>query len=59
MTIETGPPYVECKYCHRKKKPLGRSAPLEMAGYYCTSECPGYWSEPQASDLWPGETRET
>lgn len=47
---------VECKVCGQRKKPIGRSAPLEM--YLCDWECPGYNQEPFPGDLWPGETRE-
>jgi len=49
---------VDCKVCGRRKKPRGRSAPLEMANSLCDFECPGYDQEPEPGWLWPGETRE-
>jgi hypothetical protein len=49
---------VECVVCHRRKKPVGRSAPDAMAGSLCDSECPGYYEDPRPGQLWPGETRE-
>lgn len=48
----------ECKVCHRRKKPVGRAAALEMANGLCDDDCPGYSQEPTPCDLWPGETRE-
>lgn len=47
---------VYCRICHLRKKPRGRSAPLEMANSLCDSECPGWRMEPRPGDLWPGET---
>jgi len=29
-----------------------------MANSLCDFDCPGYYEEPVAGDLWPGETRE-
>jgi len=49
---------VECTVCHRRKKPIGRSAPLEMANSLCDGDCKGYWQDPQPGQLWVGETRE-
>lgn len=49
---------VECAVCHRSKKPLGRSAPLEMWNSLCDQECPGYMAVPWPGSLWPGETEE-
>jgi len=49
---------VTCTVCGLRKKPMGRSAPLEMANSLCDHECPGYNAEPYPGDLWPGETRE-
>lgn len=49
---------VECTVCHRRKKPRGRSAPLEMANSLCDHECTGYDQPPEPGFLWPGETRE-
>lgn len=49
---------VTCAVCHLRKKPLGRSAPMEMANSLCDHECPGYDQPPEPGDLWPGETRE-
>jgi hypothetical protein len=57
MTREVGKA-VDCVVCHRRKKPIGRSAPLEMANSLCDFECEGYMQDPQPGDLWPGETRE-
>jgi hypothetical protein len=50
-----GKPLVECTTCHRSKKPVGRSAPMEMGASLCDPDCPGYYAEPKPSDLWPGE----
>jgi len=47
---------VECSVCHRRKKPVGRSAPLAMANSLCDRECDGYDQEPLPGTLWPGET---
>jgi len=44
-----------CDVCGLRKRPHGRSAPLEMAGGLCNSDCPGYNIEPKAGHLWPGE----
>ena len=49
---------VDCTVCGRRKKPRGRSAPLEMANSLCDFECPGYDQAPEPGELWPGETRE-
>jgi hypothetical protein len=49
---------VDCKICGLRKKPRGRSAPLEMANSLCDHECPGYNQDPEPGWLWPGETRE-
>lgn len=49
---------VQCTVCGLIKKPLARSAPLQMANSLCDHECPGYCKDPQPGDLWPGETRE-
>lgn len=48
---------VDCTVCHRRKKPVGRSAPIHMAGSLCDFECSGYYSVPQPGQLWPGERR--
>jgi hypothetical protein len=45
----------ECARCGLRKKPRGRSAPLEMANGLCDFECDGYDQEPRAGHLWPGE----
>lgn len=47
---------VECVECHRRKKPVGRSAPLEMANGLCDLDCDGYGRPPFAGSLWPGES---
>jgi hypothetical protein len=45
-----------CTVCGLRKKPRGRSAPLEMANSLCSGpDCPGYAQGPQAGHLWPGE----
>jgi hypothetical protein len=49
---------VDCTVCHRQKKPLGRSAPLEMATSLCDFGCEGYCLNPLAGQLWPRETAE-
>lgn len=49
---------VTCTTCGLRKKPIGRSAPVEMGNSLCDHECPGYYLEPTPGDLWPGETRE-
>ncbi len=49
---------VNCTVCGMRKKPIGRSAPLEMANSMCDHECPGYLQEPLPGSLWPGETQE-
>lgn len=45
----------ECGVCGRRKKPVGRDS---MNNGYCDHECPGYYQEPLAGWLWPGETEE-
>ena len=47
--------YVHCVVCGKAKKPLGRSAPLEMYTTLCDSECSGYRQDPQPDCRWPGE----
>lgn len=49
---------VNCTVCGLRKKPIGRSAPPEMANSLCDHECAGYYDEPNPGVLWPGETRE-
>lgn len=49
---------IYCAVCHRRKKPFGRSAPIEMANGLCDSDCSGYEEEPRVGTLWPGETCE-
>jgi hypothetical protein len=46
---------VYCNVCKLRKKPIGRSAPLEMANSLCDYECQGYMQEPRPGQLWPGE----
>ncbi len=48
---------VECLTCCLRKSPRGRSAPLEMAGGLCDSDCEGFYQDPVPGDLWPGESR--
>lgn len=47
--------WIYCVVCERAKKPLGRSAPMEMCGSLCDDECRGYRSDPQPDCRWPGE----
>ncbi len=49
---------VECTMCGLRKKPVGRDAPVAMAGSLCDHECFGYSKDPHPGSLWPGETRE-
>ena len=49
---------VECRICGLRKKPRGRSAPLEMENSLCSYDCPGYDQIPHIGQLWPGETSE-
>jgi len=49
---------VTCTVCGLRKKPIGRSAPMEMANSLCDHECPGYRLEPYPGQLWPGERQE-
>lgn len=46
---------VDCTVCGKRKKPIGRSAPLEMAGSLCDMECTGYLALPHPPHLWPNE----
>ena len=57
MSYEVGEIH-RCDRCGRTKKPIGRSAPLEMASGLCDDDCPGYRESPEPDSLWPGETRE-
>lgn len=47
---------VTCVECGLTKQPHGRDS-RETAGL-CTNACPGYYLDPQAGCLWPGETEE-
>ena len=49
---------VDCAVCGRRKKPIGRSAPMEMANSLCDPDCEGYYKDPKPGSLWPGETQE-
>jgi hypothetical protein len=42
-----------CAVCGRRKKPRGRSAPIEMS--MCDQDCPSYYDEPRSGHHWPGE----
>lgn len=44
-----------CDICGLTKKPIGRSAPLEMGNGFCDDSCAGYRKDPRAGHLWPGE----
>ena len=48
---------VYCDACELRKKPVGRSASLEMANSLCDHECNGYDNTPHVGSLWPGEKR--
>lgn len=48
---------IVCAVCGRIKDPLGRSVPMECAGYGCNDSCEGYREDPKPSVLWPGERR--
>ena len=45
----------ECAVCGYRKKPRGRSAPMEMGPYLCGPDCRGYDEDPRAGHLWPDE----
>ena len=47
---------VQCTTCKKRKSPVGRSAPLEMSGGLCDSDCLGYREKPYPGSLWPGES---
>jgi len=49
---------VRCTTCDKRKSPIGRSAPLEMDGGLCDSDCSGYREEPYPGCLWPCESEE-
>lgn len=42
----------ECNVCGLRKKPLGRSDPLEAANGMCDSDCKGYCQRPLPSSYW-------
>jgi len=46
----------DCELCGFRKKPIGRSAPLEMANDLCDIDCPGYSIGLLPGHLWPEET---
>ena len=47
---------VTCTTCGKRKAPRGRSVPMEAANSYChMMDCTGYFDEPKAGHLWPGE----
>ena len=48
---------VYCRTCGLPKKPLGRDSAAVIAR--CDYECPGYWNDPRAGSLWPGESEHT
>lgn len=46
----------DCVVCKKRKAPRGRSVPMEAANSYCHMlDCPGYFMDPKAGHLWPGE----
>ena len=47
--------HVVCTMCKRRKKPHGRSAPMDWHGC-AQGECDGYNEDPKPGCLWPGET---
>lgn len=46
---------VKCTECGRTKKPQGRAAPLGSSFCEGVDECGGYYLDPPAGCLWPGE----
>ncbi len=46
-----------CVHCGLRKKPIGRSAPLEMANSFCDFDCDGYSKDPEPDCRWPGEEK--
>ena len=46
---------VDCHVCKKRKKPIGRDAPMAMANSLCDHECPGYRDNPYPPHLWPNE----
>jgi hypothetical protein len=48
----------ECTVCGLRKKPWGRSAPLEAANGMCDSDCEGYSQDPRPGHFWPDEEPE-
>lgn len=46
---------VTCSVCGLRKKPIGRSAPMEMANSLCDDDCDGYRRDPKPPHLWPNE----
>lgn len=49
---------VHCTVCGMRKKPIGRSAPIESENGLCGYDCEGYKQDPFPGNLWPGETAE-
>jgi hypothetical protein len=47
-----------CTVCGMRKKPRGRDVGLLAANSYCWPDCSGYYEEPRAGHLWPGEWKE-
>jgi hypothetical protein len=45
---------IDCAVCGYVKKPIGRSAPMELR--YCDDDCPGYRQSPRPGSLWPRES---
>lgn len=45
---------VTCATCGRRKKPVGRSAPIGLS--LCDYDCEGFYRSPRSGSLWPGES---
>ncbi len=43
----------ECVVCRMYKHPRGRDPGMDNGS--CGVDCPGYYQDPQAGHLWPGE----
>lgn len=42
-----------CLVCGQRKKPRGRSVPVEAESGYCGYDCEGYMQDPQPGHEWP------
>ncbi len=48
--------YIRCTICHKRKQPIGRSAPALTDGTLCGPDCGGFNQEPLSGSLWPEES---